>query len=56
VGGRTPIPMNPSAATVRIAKPMSSDILTMMGETQLGRMCRNRIRAGEAPMARAAVT
>jgi hypothetical protein len=50
------MPMKPSEATVRMAKPMSSDILTITGVITLGRMWRNRMRPGPAPMARAAVT
>ena len=40
------MPMKPSEATVRMAKPMSSDILTMIGDMTFGRMWRRRIRRG----------
>ena len=39
-GGWMPKPRNESAASTRIAAAMMSVVLTTIGPTQLGRMCR----------------
>ena len=41
---------------MRMANPISSDILMIIGEAMLGRICRPRMRGVPAPSARAAIT
>ena len=56
VGGCAPSPRNESAAAEMIAPPMPSVPWTMRGVMALGKMRRNRMRAGDTPKARSAVT
>ena len=51
VGGGGPRPRKPSAAAVRMVKPMPIDARTMMGEATLGSTCSTMSRSGEAPRA-----
>src|SRR5438552_16204449 len=51
VGGGGPRPRKPSAAAVRIVKPMPIEARTMIGETMLGSTCNAVTRHGEAPSA-----
>ena len=55
-GGWIPKPRNESAASARIAAAMISVMLTTIGPTQFGSMCRKMIRGSLAPAAFAAST
>src|SRR5262249_23096761 len=49
-GGVAPMPRKPNTAATKIVKPMPIVARTMTGEIELGRICRNRMRAAPAPM------
>ena len=51
VGGGGPRPRKPSAAAVKMVKPMPIEARTMMGEATLGKTCSAMSRSGEAPRA-----
>src|SRR5262245_9140014 len=51
VGGGGPSPRKPSAAAVRMVKPMPMDERTMIGEAMFGSTCSTVSRHGDAPRA-----